>query len=331
VGDLMADLEALIQSQRLPSAYNDTVEAVCRPVAQAISARRAALGRPLVAGICGAQGSGKSTLSLFLRRLLEDEGLSVAILSLDDLYLTLAQREVLAQTVHPLLRTRGVPGTHDTDLGLGLFDILTGGLATEASLPCFDKAADDRAPSATWPRIQAPVDVVLFEGWCVGARPQAAAALEKPVNHLERDQDPTGAWRSYVNARLGDDYARLFARIDLLALLQAPGFETVFDWRALQERKLAERLAREGTAGRAVMDADQLRVFLMHYQRLTEHVLAEMPGRADIVMPMDAQQRILAVQMKGRLRSSPPPPSATPRARRCPCGPDRTGSRTRRE
>jgi D-glycerate 3-kinase len=294
----MDAIETLMQAQGLPASYRRTVEDVCRPVAEAIARRRAEAGRPIVAGLCGSQGSGKSTMSAFLVALLQAQGLRAVVISLDDLYLTLPEREELARTVHPLLRTRGVPGTHDTGLGLALFDVLTDRSGAEVSLPQFDKAEDTRAPAKTWPRVRAPVDVVLFEGWCVGAAPQIDAALIEPINVLERDLDADGRWRRYVNDRLSADYAALFARIDILALLQAPSFEVVFGWRALQERKLAERVAREGAAGRRLMNEEEIRVFLMHYQRLTEWILREMPGRADIVMPMTADQRITCVQFR---------------------------------
>ena len=294
----MDAIESLIRAQGLPQSYRRMVEDVCRPVAEAIARRRAEAGRPVVVGLCGSQGSGKSTMSAFLRALLKAEGLRAVVISLDDLYLTLAERRELALTVHPLLLTRGVPGTHDTGLGLALFDVLTDRTGAEVWLPQFDKAEDTRASAQTWPRVRAPVDVVLFEGWCVGATPQADAALAEPINPLEKNQDADGRWRRYVNDRLGDDYARLFGRIDILALLQAPSFEVVFGWRSLQEHKLAERVARDGAAGRKVMGPEEIEVFLMHYQRLTEHILREMPDRADIVMPMTADHRITGVRFK---------------------------------
>jgi D-glycerate 3-kinase len=294
----MAVIDKLLRAEGLPAAYRQTVDAVHRPVAKVIAQRHAGLGRPMVVGLCGAQGGGKSTMSLFLKALLDADGLSTAVLSLDDLYLTRPEREALGGAVHPLLRTRGVPGTHDTGLGLALIDILTDGAAAEVSLPRFDKAEDTRAPSQTWPRVQAPVDVLLFEGWCVGAAPEADEALIPPINALERDQDADGRWRRSVNDRLKTDYAHLFARIDLLALLQAPSFEAVLGWRALQERKLAERVAREGGDGQGVMSPAGIADFLMHYQRLTEHILREMPDRADIVMPMTVDQRITGVRFR---------------------------------
>src|ERR1700761_162709 len=236
-------------------------------------------------------------MALFLKTLLEAKGLTAAILSLDDLYLTLPERERLGREVHPLLKTRGVPGTHDVGLGLALVDVLSDGLA-EVSMPRFDKAEDPRDPAHTWPRVASPVDVILFEGWCVGAIAQDEAALVAPINALELNEDADGAWRRYVNDRLKGDYAQLFGRIDILAMLQAPSFDVVFGWRSLQEQKLAEKVRREGLAGARVMDAEQIQRFLMFYQRLTEWILEEMPGRADILMPLDEDHRISRVEFR---------------------------------
>ena len=293
----MDALDALIQKLALPAAYRTTVDTIHRPVADHIARRQRARGQPVIVGLCGSQGSGKSTMAAFLKVLLEAKGLTAAVLSLDDLYLTLPEREHLAAEVHPLLRTRGVPGTHDTALGMRLLDALRGGPG-EIAIPRFDKAEDTRAPAGTWPRVSAPLDVILFESWCVGARAQSDEALAEPVNALERDEDADGTWRRYVNTRLKSDYAALFGRIDILALLQAPSFEVVFGWRSLQEKKLAEALARQGITGRKVMGPDEIARFLMFYQRLTEYILREMPARAGILMPMDAHHHILEVTFR---------------------------------
>ena len=293
----MEALESLIRSHALPAAYRQMVDRIHRPVAQRIAEARRAKGRPIVAGLCGSQGSGKSTMAAFLKALLEDKGLKAAVLSIDDLYLTLPERERLAAEVHPLLKTRGVPGTHDVGLGHALLDVLSDGVA-EVSIPRFDKAEDTRAPAATWPRVASPVDVILLEGWCVGAIPQSAAALIEPVNALERQEDADGTWRRYVNDQLKGDYAGLFGRIDILAMLQAPSFEVVFGWRSLQEQKLAQTVKRVGLAGARIMDDAQIRRFLMFYQRLTGWILEEMPGRADILMPLDEDHRMLGVEFR---------------------------------
>ncbi len=273
----------------LPTAVADAVDAVHRPIARRIAASAAHRGTmPLVVGICGAQGSGKTTITARLAALLADHGLRVATLSIDDLYLGRAARLALAATVHPLLRTRGVPGTHHVAAGRRL--IAAAGTAGTFVLPRFDKATDDRVPRATWPVVAGPVDVFLFEGWCVGARPQPAAALDRPVNRLEATEDATGAWRRHVNDCLAGPYRSLFARLDLTILLQAPGFDVVAAWRAEQEDRLHASLARKGRKGG--QSAAELDRFIMHFERITRHILAEMPDRADIVVKLDRHRRV---------------------------------------
>ena len=243
---------------------------------------------PLVVGICGAQGSGKSTLADGLVRGLRDAGIAAASLSLDDLYLTRAERERLGREVHPLLRTRGVPGTHDVPLGLSVLANLDA--RRPALLPRFDKSVDDRAPVDRWTKVGEPLDVLLFEGWCVGARPQPAEALAEPINPLERDEDGDGGWRRYVNAALEGPYRPLFARIDYLVLLAAPSWEVVRGWRIQQENDLRAQSA-PGAPG--VMSDEQIARFIQHYERLTRHILAEMPGRADTAIALDAERGVL--------------------------------------
>jgi D-glycerate 3-kinase len=282
-------LQDFLDTERLPHSMVETIDSVYRPLARDIATRTARARRPFVLGLCGPQGSGKSTLAALLRMLLEADGVSVATLSIDDFYLTRAERAGLAERVHPLLATRGVPGTHDVELAIRTLAAL--GNEDTVPLPSFDKARDDRAPEERWRRVQAPVDCVIFEGWCVGAKAQNDAALLEPVNDLERTEDHDGRWRRYVNDRLRDDYRPLFERLDALMLLSADSFERVFEWRAEQERKLRERLAQDGGATDRVMNDAQLRRFIAHYERLTRHILVEMPHRADIVIELDAARR----------------------------------------
>jgi D-glycerate 3-kinase len=278
-------LAAFLREEGLPEGFAAEVEVLHAPLAARIAA--VAMGPAFVVGICGPQGSGKTTTVRVVAALLEAQGLTVATLSLDDLYLPRADRGALARDVHPLLRTRGVPGTHDVALGLAVLDGLAG--EGETALPRFDKAADDRAPVEAWRVVAGPVDIVLFEGWCVGARPEPAEALAAPVNALERERDPDGAWRVHVNAALAGPYRALFARLDLLVLFTAPDFETVLTWRLEQEAKLRERLA--ATAQGGAMTDDEVAVFVQHYERLTRHIAREMPARADLVTTLDADRR----------------------------------------
>ena len=252
----------------------------------------AARSRPgLLVGLCAPQASGKTTAARALERTLAAEGLRCVTLSLDDLYLPRREREALARQVHPLLVTRGPPGTHDVERGHAVVDALRA--PGVLRMPRFDKAADDRAADED---VQGPADLILFEGWCIGARPQPDAELLEPANALEREADADGRWRGWVNAQLAGAYAALFARLDLLVLLQPPGFETVVGWRTAEEDKLRARtLADSGGYGRT-MDAAAIARFMQHYERLTRWILSEMPGRADVLIRLDAERRATLVR-----------------------------------
>jgi D-glycerate 3-kinase len=273
------------------------IEPLCRPLADAIAGWRRDALRPLVVGVCGPQGSGKSTLCAVLAALLLERDLQTAVLGLDDLYLPRARRAAMASAIHPLFKTRGPPGTHDIALGQSVLDALTReGPPGAAALPVFDKARDDRRPPDQWTHMSTPVDVVLFEGWCVGARPQASAALATPINALEAEEDPTGRWRTSVEAALAGPYQTLFARLDRLILLKAPGFDQVYTWRAEQEARLAARLQAAPEPGRRTLSPDELRRFIMHYERLTRHILEEMPSRADVVVELGPNREVLGLR-----------------------------------
>ncbi len=267
----------------------------------AIVAGRRTRGRPVVVGLSGAQGSGKSTMAARLVERLGATGLRAAAVSLDDFYLLRAERAALAQAVHPLLATRGVPGTHDVALAGATIDALLGdGQGDDRAIPVprFDKTRDDRAPQHAWPRHAGPLDAVLLEGWCVGARPMPEAGLAHPINALERDEDRDGAWRRHVNAALRSEYGRLWNRLDLLVLLRAPGFEHVHAWRTQQERGLA--WSPDGAA--AMMDEAGIRRFVAHYERLTRWILEDEP--ADMVLDIAADRRPLRWR-PGRRQASP--------------------------
>ena len=285
---MTSQIQALIASEHLPPNYIDLLDRWWRPLAIHIAKWREAAARPLVIGINGAQGSGKSTLCRFLEEaLLPDLGLQAVTLSLDDLYLTRAERDGLARTVHPLLRTRGVPGTHDTTLGRSILQDLLVGRPTQ--FPQFSKALDDRLPPLHSRIVDAPADVILFEGWCVGASPQKPSELAVPINTLEAEFDPAGIWRAYVNDQLERPYADWFAQIDHLVMLKAPSFESVLRNRILQEHKL--RAASPHAP--AAMDDGQVNVFISHYERLTKHMIVQMASSADICFELDDDQNVI--------------------------------------
>jgi D-glycerate 3-kinase len=265
-------------AEGLPESFRRTIEVVCEPLAARAQRLRQVRRRTAIIGLCGPQGSGKSTMVAATKGLLEARGVNTVTLSLDDFYLTRDARQRLAREVHPLLATRGPPGTHDVALAGAVLEQLR--LKGKVALPRFDKAADNRAPRGTWETIASPVDVVLIEGWCLGAVAQGAAALSEPVNDLEREEDPKGVWRGYINEQLDGPYQALFARIHDLILLEAPSFEAVKSWRTEQEQKLRSRTG-------AGMSDEEVARFVAHYERLTRWILSEMPSRADWTITLD--------------------------------------------
>jgi D-glycerate 3-kinase len=277
--------EEFLSRHGLPDKFSDLIDAYYSPLAEWVVQRHEP-GQTLFLGIGGAQGTGKSTLATFLQFALEsDAGLRVAVMSLDDFYLTKAERKELARRVHPLLETRGVPGTHDMQLLATCIEQLKNpDNRTKIPVPRFDKIMDDRADPDTWPELTGPIDLIILEGWCIGCRPQSDDALVQPINSLERDEDPSGEWRRYVNEQLNESYADLFAQLDALIFLRAPGMGAVYRWRLEQEEKLAANTV-DGAAG--IMDSEQVARFVQYFERLTRESLVSLPDYADFVLELD--------------------------------------------
>lgn len=286
-------IQDAVKAHGLPEQFQETVTQHYLPLAEKIIARSQWSPAPLVVGVTGAQGTGKSTLADFLAILLREmAAFKVAVISLDDLYLTRAERLALGDTVHPLLKTRGVPGTHDVALGEAVLDALaTASDQQHTALPRFDKAVDDRAPQSQWPHITGRPDVVILEGWCLGAGAQDDSALTQPANSLEASEDKSGAWRQYVNDQLKGPYRRFFDRVQYQIFMQAPSMDAVLAWRQKQEHKLKARVG----DGPGIMSDAQIARFIQHYERLTRHLLAEHPRNTLVRFELDDNHSIKAV------------------------------------
>lgn len=238
-------------------------------------------------GIGGGQGAGKSTLARLLVRAGALRGRRVAVLGLDDFYLTRAERARLAATAHRLFATRGPPGTHDAAKLLQAVKTLKGRTAAKVSVPRFDKGADDRSGART---VSAPVDTVVVEGWCIGAVAAGREELARPVNALEGEEDAEGRWRRGVDAALSQDYAALLRELDELVFLQVPDLDAVLRWRTEQEQ--------ERPPSQRMTKAALVR-FVQHYERITRRMLAELPGRADVLVALDAGHRVAGLRWRG--------------------------------
>ena len=279
---------------KLGSAYLSRANQWFDPLIKTCAPSSTTTEKAFIFGINGTQGSGKSTLADYLCELVKAQlGLTAVALSLDDFYLTHQQRQQLAARVHPLLATRGVPGTHDVPLAIKTLDQLSSGHG-ELQLPRFDKLNDDRVACQQLTTIVAPVDVIILEGWCLGARPQSAIELQSPINQLERDQDAAGIWRTYINNALGEHYQELFKRIDCWIMLRAPSFKQVHQWRLEQEVKLADTLNESDRRNASnIMNKQQIANFIQHYQRITEVLLRDLPASADHLFQLDEMREII--------------------------------------
>lgn len=255
-------------------------------VAGILAEALAAPGEPPVYGIAGLQGTGKSTLSAQLAASAATQGKRVVVLSIDDFYLTRRERLALGRRVHPLLATRGPPGTHDVALACATIDALrTLRDGETVRLPRFDKIADRRLPPSKWTRVTARPDLIVFEGWFLKVPPQAANELAAPLNPLERDEDPDATWRSYCNAALAG-YAPLWSRIDRLLFLRGPGFEVVPEWRWQQECTL-----QAAHPDRQAMNRTQVLRFVQFFERVSRQALRTLPAVADRTLRLDARRQ----------------------------------------
>lgn len=273
----------------LVAALADAIAERCAQPVRASTLDPSSRKPALIAGIAGAQGTGKTTLARALIPALATRKLHAVGVSLDDFYRTRAERAQLAREVHPLLATRGLPGTHDLQLAHATLDALqTLPAGTAVGVPRFDKAHDDRAPEQDWPQVAGPVDLVILEGYCLGAEPELdPTVLAAPLNPLERDDDPQAIARRYANEQLAGPYQALFARLDWLAFLRAPDLASVVRWRTQQEVELRAG----GRAGPALLDEAGVERFVQGFARISGRMLASPPA-ADVVVELDEGHRV---------------------------------------
>ena len=252
---------------------------------------RISTDRISVLGLSGPPGSGKSTLARALVAHANRTGVTACLLSLDDYYLGRSQRQRMAKTIHPLFRQRGVPGSHELDRLLSDLERIRSGQLDGLSLPAFDKSNDDRAPVERPCPLESRPQLVVLEGWCIGAPPQSGAALAEPVNALERIQDAEGLWRRQVLHYWQQLHAALDRRLDQLWYIRVPGWNCVIDWRWQQERELANR----NLKSRA--DVEE---FLGSFERIVNHMQDSCTRWADLVLEADHEHHISLVNKTGK-------------------------------
>lgn len=283
-------LSTFIEQHNLPEEFRLTVKKHYKPLADRIFSQFKKSDNAYFVGINGCQGSGKSTLTDFISNyLITEYQLNVVVMSLDDFYLTREKRNQLAHEIHPLLATRGVPGTHDV---IALEHTITQlkEKKTGFSIPRFNKATDEPFPEEQWIKIEKPIDIILLEGWCWGVKPQTAAQLTSAINELELQHDADGVWRSYVNDQLIKAYVPLYKQMDFWLALQAPSFDCVYKWRLEQEQKLQARNI--DLANSKIMTPEEILNFTQYFQRLSVQSCNTVSQSADAILYLDYARQI---------------------------------------
>ena len=252
-------------------------------------------GETLILGFSGGQGSGKTTVTGILKIILKKFfKRRIHVSSIDDFYKTLEDRNKISNKIHPLLKTRGVPGTHDINLVKNFFNIIRKKKFKKIKIPKFEKAMDNRLEKKYWFNIKQKPEIVILEGWCVGARPQSNSLIKRPINILEKYEDKDLKWRKYVNEKLKKEYKKLFLMIDHLIFMKIPNFKVVFKWRLLQEKKLKKK----SYSNKKIMSYNEIKRFIMFYERITLQMIKDLTKSASIVMSLNKNHEIKKVLFK---------------------------------
>mgnify|MGYP006085352389 CR=1 FL=1 len=251
--------------------------------------------KTLLIGLSASQGSGKTTVASILKIILKVFfKRNVFVISIDDFYKTLRERNKMAKTKHPLFITRGVPGTHDTHLIKNFFISLKKKKFKKIILPKFDKSLDDRLKTKKWYSIKKKPEIVILEGWCVGAKAENVSSLRKPINILEKNEDQNLVWRKFVNKKLKKEYKKIFSMIDYYMFMKVPNFKMVLKWRMLQETKLKHK----SYYNKKIMSLNEIKRFIMFYQRITIQMIKDLSKSASVIMLLKKNHEIKKVMFK---------------------------------
>ena len=246
-------------------------------------------GKTLFLGFSGGQGSGKTTvakiLKIILKKFFKRE---IYVSSIDDFYKTLKDRNEMSHTIHPMFKTRGVPGTHDISLVKKFFDFIKKKNFKKFKLPKFDKSMDERLKKKYWSNIKKRPEIVILEGWCVGAKPQSNSIINKSINVLEKYEDKHLIWRKYANEKLKKEYKKLFAMIDHFIFMKIPNFNVVYEWRLLQESKLGKK----SHSSKKIMSYNEIKRFIMFYERITLQMIKDLSKSASVVIFLKTNHKI---------------------------------------
>ena len=255
--------------------------------------------KPYFVGLAGGQGTGKTTTSSLIKIILSKYfKLNVFRISIDDFYKTRKERISLSKRVHPMLLTRGVPGTHDINMMLNFFKKSKSKKFKRLKLPTFNKAIDDRFSKKHWYDLKKKPDVIIFEGWCVGAKSEKNDTLKRTINSMEKTKDQKQIWRKYVNDQLKTKYRKLYSQLNCLIYLKAKDFSLLQKWRLKQERKLW--IKSKKSSNTKIMSKQDVLSFMQTYQRVTQNMFRYMPKYASIIINLNSNHQIKSAVYKNK-------------------------------
>ena len=253
--------------------------------------------RPFIIGLGGGQGTGKTTITSIISIVLKKYfKLNVFKISIDDFYKTRKERFLLSKKLHPLLMSRGVPGTHDINIMLDFFKKVKKSKFKSLKLPKFNKAIDDRCKKKLWYLIKKRPDVIIFEGWCVGARAEKNNTLKKAINSLEKIDDLKLVWRKFVNQQLKSKNKKLYNHLNTLLYLKVKNFSLLQRWRLKQEKKLW--LKNKKMSNNKIMSKKEVIRFMQTYQRVTQNMIKGAPKYASIILNLNSNHQIKSITYK---------------------------------
>ena len=259
--------------------------------------KKASKKKPLILGLSGGQGIGKTTISSIITLILKKYfKLNIFKISIDDFYKTRKERFLLSKKIHSLLMTRGVPGTHDINIMLNFFKRVKKNNFKSLKLPKFDKSIDDRHKKSFWYTLKKRPDIIIFEGWCVGAMAQKNSMLKKSINSLEKTNDQNLIWRKFVNNQLKTKYKKLFGHLDNLLYLKAKNFNLLQQWRIKQEKKLWLKLKKRKNL--KIMNRQEVINFMQTYQRITQNMIKDVPKYASIIFKLNSNHQIKTINYR---------------------------------
>ncbi len=240
--------------------------------------------------ISGSQGVGKTTYL----KLIEIVGLKffkkkVLNLSIDDFYLDKNERINLAAKIHPLLKTRGVPGTHDIKKLKSIIQQFQNS-QYPISTPLFNKLTDRKKKIL---KKHNKCDLLILEGWCAGCPRIPLNYLYKDINSIEKKYDKHKKWRKYYNNKLKTTYADVFNLFDYKIFFKSSSFSNVLSWRIKQEKnqiKISKNKKNQG------MSESEIKVFIKHYEKITKYMLKSMPLKANLIIGIDQSHKIINIK-----------------------------------